>query len=71
MKFQYKDNVFAETDFTITAKAGEVPKATPDVNKPNSPQTGDTSNTMLNLGLIALSGCAVIFGLKKKKALNK
>ena len=63
LKFQYKDNVSAETEFTITAKA--------ETTKPSSPQTGDASNTMLYFGLIALSGCVVILGLKNKKALNK
>lgn len=34
--------------------------------KPSSPKTGDTSSTMLYLGLIVLSGCAAGFGIKKK-----
>lgn len=65
LKFQYKDNISAETDFTITAKAGATPAKT------NSPKTGDTSNTMLYLSLIVLSGCVVGFGFKKKKAFHK
>ncbi|MEG0092403.1 MAG: LPXTG cell wall anchor domain-containing protein, partial [Oscillospiraceae bacterium] len=39
--------------------------------KENAPKTGDTSNTMLYLGLIVLSGCVAGFGLKKKKYLSK
>ncbi|MEF9920254.1 MAG: LPXTG cell wall anchor domain-containing protein [Erysipelotrichaceae bacterium] len=35
--------------------------------KPSTPETGDTSNNMLFLGLIVLSGCAAGFGLKNKK----
>ncbi|MGX8852554.1 LPXTG cell wall anchor domain-containing protein [Amedibacillus sp. YH-ame10] len=65
LKFQYKDNVSAETDFTIIAKSGVTPP------KPSSPQTGDTSNTMLYFGLIILSGCIAGFGFKKKKILIK
>lgn len=66
LKFQYKDNVSAETNFTITAK--ETPKS-PDTS--TAPKTGDTSNAMLYFSLIALSGCVAGFGLKKKKALKK
>ncbi|MEG0095703.1 MAG: hypothetical protein RR670_06665 [Erysipelotrichaceae bacterium] len=57
LKFQYKDNVAAETDFTITAKT-------------STPNTGDTSNTMLCFGLMILSGCLAGYSLKKKKALR-
>ncbi|MGX8850723.1 leucine-rich repeat domain-containing protein [Amedibacillus sp. YH-ame10] len=48
---------------------GQIQPETP--SKPNSPQTGDTSNTMLSLGLIVLSGSIVGYGVKKKKALRK
>ncbi|MEG1470123.1 MAG: X2-like carbohydrate binding domain-containing protein [Anaerovoracaceae bacterium] len=77
LKFQYKDNISAETEFTITAKTDATPTnpsspntgATP--TKPNSPTTGDTSNTMLYLGLMVLSGCLAGYGLKKNKALRR
>ncbi|MGX8850726.1 hypothetical protein [Amedibacillus sp. YH-ame10] len=48
---------------------GQIQPETP--SKPTSPQTGDTSNTMLCLGLIVLSGSIVGYGVKKKKALSK
>ena len=51
LKFQYKDNVSAETNFTITAKAGETP-----TTKPSSPQTGDSSNLMILFTLLLASG---------------
>ncbi|MEG1301709.1 MAG: LPXTG cell wall anchor domain-containing protein, partial [Erysipelotrichaceae bacterium] len=57
LKFQYKDNVAAETNFTITTKT-------------STPNTGDTSNTMLCFGLMILSGCLAGYSLKKKKALR-
>lgn len=65
LKFQYVDNVSAETDFTITVKTGDT-----SVN-PSIPQTGDTSSKAFNLALFVLSGCVVGFELKKKKYLNK
>ncbi|MEF9942274.1 MAG: LPXTG cell wall anchor domain-containing protein [Lachnospiraceae bacterium] len=40
-------------------------------SKSNSPQTGDTSNTMLYFGMIILSGCIAGYGLKKKKSLRR
>lgn len=55
LKFQYKDNVTAETTFTITD------------NEQDSPETGDTTNTMLYLGLFVLAGSVITFNLKKKK----
>lgn len=61
LKFQYKNNISAETDFTITRKIGET----------TGPKTSDTSNTMQYIILIALSGCVMGLGLKKKKSLNK
>ena len=45
---------------------GQIQPETP--SKPNSPQTGDTSNTRLYFGLIILSGCLARYGLKKKRA---
>lgn len=44
---------------------------TPKSSEPSSPRTGDTSNVMLYLGLIILSGCLAGYGLKKKKALRR
>ncbi|MEG2909948.1 MAG: LPXTG cell wall anchor domain-containing protein, partial [Erysipelotrichaceae bacterium] len=76
LKFQYKDNVAAETDFTITTKTDETPAkpSTPNTGettiKPSTPNTGDTSNTMLCFGLMILSGCLAGYSLKKKKALR-
>ncbi|MEG1527491.1 MAG: hypothetical protein RR378_08160, partial [Erysipelotrichaceae bacterium] len=49
LKFQYKDNVAAETNFTITTKTDDT------TVKPSTPNTGDTSNTMLCFGLMILS----------------
>ena len=66
LKFQYKDNLSADTTFTVTAKTIEPAK--PDTT---SPKTGDTSNTMLYFSLIVLSGCAGIFVFRRKKAFNK
>ncbi|MGX8850724.1 hypothetical protein [Amedibacillus sp. YH-ame10] len=47
---------------------GQIQPETP--SKPTSPQTGDTTNTMLCLGLIVLSGSIIGYGVKKKKALR-
>ncbi|MEG0367012.1 MAG: hypothetical protein RR585_09270, partial [Coprobacillus sp.] len=76
LKFQFKDNVAAETDFTITAKSDETPAkpSTPNTGdtsvKPGVTNTGDTSNTMLCFGLMILSGCLAGYSLKKKKTLR-
>ncbi|MGX8850725.1 leucine-rich repeat domain-containing protein [Amedibacillus sp. YH-ame10] len=51
------------------SSTGQIQPETP--SKPTSPQTGDTTNTMLCLGLIVLSGSIVGYGVKKKKALSK
>lgn len=53
LKFQYKDNVSAQTTFTITAKSGATPV------KPNSPQTGDSSNLAILFTLLLASGGAL------------
>ena len=84
LKFQYKDNLSADTTFTITAKADVInPEKPADTVKPEtgktdavikdtaSPKTGDTSNTMLYFSLVLLSGCAVTFMIRRKKAINK
>ncbi|MDD2980825.1 MAG: X2-like carbohydrate binding domain-containing protein, partial [Hespellia sp.] len=71
LKFQYKDNLSADTTFTVTEKNIEPTK--PDTGKNDtvikdaaSPKTGDTSNTMLYLSLVLLSGGAVVFVFKRK-----
>ena len=66
LKSQYKDGLFADTTFTVKDKIAPV-----NPEEPKSPQTGDTSNLALLMSLFVLSGGAIVFGLKKKKAFHK
>lgn len=69
LKFQYKDNLSAETDFTIIAK--KAPKNDPVVNESKVPQTGDNSNGVLYTFLLLLSGCAVAAVTYQRKKINQ
>lgn len=80
LKFQYKDNVSATTEFTVVAKGTTTPTdnkkpdtpnkpTTPDtpVKNTSAPKTGDTTNMMLLFSLLVLSGGAIGFVSYKKK----
>ena len=82
LKFQYKNNMSADTSFEIV-KAEDEKKppvnnpadksGTPNKNtgKPTSPKTGDTTNISLLMSLLVLSGGAVAFVTKKRKMATK
>lgn len=62
LKFQYKNNVSAETKLTINAQ-----KADPAPQKETAPKTGDTANMLLYGGLLSLSALAGAVLLCKEK----
>ncbi|MDD3401767.1 MAG: X2-like carbohydrate binding domain-containing protein [Hespellia sp.] len=73
LRFQYKDGLFADTTFTITAKTAvakpnEPAKKGTGKDAVKTPKTGDTSNVTLLISLLILSGGAIVISLKRKKA---
>lgn len=67
LKFQYKDNVLAETVFTITAKAGQIPNQPGASAAPHSPQTGDSGNLIVLFTLFLVSGGTLTILLTKRR----
>lgn len=79
LKFQYKDNLSATTDFTVVAKeTTPIEDNKPDtLKKPNtpvikgtsSPNTGDATNMMLLFSMLVLSGgtMGIAFYRRKRK----
>lgn len=73
LKFQYKDNVSAETSFEIVKAGGKKdnPVVTPVDTKKNAlAKTGDPVNIALLVALLGLSGGAAAFASRKKKDSN-